>query len=152
MSTPEYASRAELEQMRADLDDARQALRRESRETRNSGGGSGSNGDAPLTRAELRRALDDFREDVQDELRRAYRRGAEAERVAIAEAVCDELDARYIDDLDVDEVDDRIAKGKQNGGNGKAKAGAKPARGAEPKPEKGKELDRQGWLERLMSD
>lgn len=150
MGTPEYVTRAELEQMQAEIADARQALRRESRETRNGGG----HGDAPLTRAELRRALDDFREDVQDELRRAYRRGAEAERAAIAEAVCDELDARYVDDLDDDEVEDRFSKRSNGSGNGKAKAGTKPARASgEPKAkEPKKELDRQGWLERLMSD
>lgn len=149
MSIPEYASRAEFEQMRADLDEARQALRRESR---NGSGSGGVNGDTPLTRVELRRALDEFREDVQDELRRAYRRGAEAERAAIAEAVCDELDSRYIDDLDVDEADDRIAT---RGGNGKAKpkAGTKPARGAEPTPTRGeKPHAEKGLWERLMSD
>lgn len=147
MGTPEYASRSELEQMRADLADAQAALRRE---TRNGGSGSaGGNGDAPLTRAELRRALDEFREDVQDELRRAYRRGAEAERAAIAEAVCDELDSRYIDELDVDEDDDRIGARGGSNGNGKAKpkAATKPAKGAEPKPHAEK-----GLWERLMSD
>lgn len=149
MSTPEYASRAELEQMRADLDDARQALRREQR---NGTGGGGS--DAPLTRAEFRREIENLREDVQDELRRAYRRGAEAERAAIAEAVCDELDSRYIDDLDVDEDEDRIGKRGGNGnGKTKAKAGTKPARGAEPTSARGeKPHAEKGLWERLMSD